>query len=301
MYIRVKVAMEKSVLALGYFDAIHKGHRLLLQTAKEIANNCGCSLIAGTFDDNLYQKLGKGSNNNIFLLEERKNILHSLGVNKVVVFPTTDEFLNMSQTDFTNFIMKFNPYCVVVGSDYSFGKNATGDAFILQKILSEKNVIVKIIDLVIFDNKKISTRDIRFLLEKGAIQQANNLLGFDYFLTGRVVSNRQVGRLLGFPTANINIPANKFIPKLGVYSSIIEIDGFKYKSVTNIGAHPTFNDKNVNIECFIFDFDKKIYGNNITLFPKKYLREIKKFTSEKQLAKQIEKDIEKAKGDFNND
>ncbi|MFA6866693.1 MAG: riboflavin biosynthesis protein RibF [Clostridia bacterium] len=287
--------IKKTVLALGYFDAIHKGHQYLLEKAKEIAIASNCELLVGTFDDSLYQKLGRGDNKGIFLLQERKQILQKFGCENVQVFETTKEFLSISEEEFVEYLCKFNPYCVVVGNDYRFGKNATGNANSLQILLKKRDIKTKIIDLLFIENEKVSTTHIRNLLANGEIKTVNNLLGFDYFIIGKVVTNRKVGREIGFPTANINIPSNKFMPKFGVYSSIIEVDGIKYRGITNIGTHPTFNDENSNIESFILDFDKKIYNKEIIIFLQNYIRGIFKFSSSKQLSKQINKDIEQVK------
>jgi riboflavin kinase/FMN adenylyltransferase len=291
--------MKTTVLALGYFDAIHKGHQLLLNEAQKLADSMDSEVLVCTFGDNFYELLGEKSKD-IFLLAERKKILENFGFNNICIFDTTKEFLKKSKEDFMQYLLQFNPKGIVVGADYTFGQNASGNAEILKSYFEKKNIKTQIIDILLTEKEKISSTLIKQYLSEGNIKKVNELLNFEYFCKGEIVFGRQVGTSLGIPTANINISSKKYPPKSGVYVSKILIRGKLYSSITNIGEHPTFSDDKFNIETHIFDFNENIYNEEAIVYFKKYLREIVKFSTKEQLIKQINIDIKIAK-EVNND
>lgn len=282
--------MTKKVLALGYFDAIHKGHRMLLNYAQKIAEDFGNELLVCTFSDNFYSTLGRASKE-VFLLSERKKIFSSLGYDNLHIFDTTKEFFNKTKEEFLNYLLELQPSAIVVGTDYRFGKNASGSVDDLYSFFTVRNVRVEVTQLLFEDGEKISTTLIKKLLILGDIEKVNRLLGFEYFLTGNVKKGRQIGSKLGIPTANIDISHNKLPPKAGVYASKIRINNKIYPCITNIGSHPTFDDNNFNAETHIFGFDSDIYGQEVEISLIKYIREITKFDDKEGLITQISKDI----------
>ncbi|NLL55964.1 MAG: riboflavin biosynthesis protein RibF [Clostridiales bacterium] len=292
--------MKNKVLALGYFDAIHKGHQMLLKKAEKIASERGDELLICTFGDDFYKSLGKESKE-VFTLSERKEILSKLGYNNILVLDTSKEFFDKSKELFLHYLVNLNPTAIVVGSDYRFGKNAKGKSCDLQVFFSKLNVKVEALDLLLEKDQKVSTTLIKEHLTSGDIKSVNRLLGFEYFLSGTVIKGRQVGSTLGIPTANIDISHNKLSPKDGVYVSKIEICDKTYLGVTNIGAHPTFNDDNFNVETHIIGFDSDIYCQDVKVKLIKYIRDIIQFNNKQELIDQIHNDMIIAKEEVLND
>lgn len=286
--------MKNKVLALGYFDAIHRGHRMLLEKAEKIAKDCDSQLLVCTFSDAFYQNLGIVSKE-VFLLSERKKILSGLGYQNLLILDTSKEFFNQTKEEFLQYLLQLNPSAIVVGSDYRFGKNASGTIDDLNSFFCSKNVKIEISDLLYEDGEKISTTRIKKLLQQGYVEKAKHLLGFEYFLTGFVKKGRQIGTKLGFPTANIDISSHKLSPKEGVYAAKILFSGNVYPCITSIGDHPTFDDVSFNAETHIFDFEGNIYNKEVEIRLIKYIRKIIKFDDNKQLVEQIKKDINFAK------
>lgn len=286
--------MDKKVYALGFFDAVHKGHRAILEEGKSLAKKLGAELSVVTFDDELCMHFGKKSKE-LYLLKERKQIFESLGINDIVVLPGNDSFLCKSKEEFLDYLNDLHPAAFVAGRDYRFGRNAEGDVDCLTRYFADKNVAVLICELMTHKDKKISTTDIKAMLTRGEIEEANYLLDAPFFFYGEVVGGLQNGRKLGLPTANINFESKKLIPKSGVYMTKTVVDGQKYLSVTNIGEHPTINTQKANLETHLLDFAGDIYKKQIKIEFYKYIREIKKFNSAEELRAQINIDIEKTK------
>lgn len=292
--------MKNKVLALGYFDAIHKGHQMLLEKANVIAKESDTELLVCTFGDDFYTNLGK-QGKEVFLLSERKKIFSRLGYDNILIFDTTKEFFSKTKEEFLQYLMSLNPSAIVVGTDYRFGKNASGSIIDLKEYFSPRNIKVEVADLLFEDGEKISTTLIKNLLLSGDITRTNRLLGFEYFITGKVKKGRQVGSKLGIPTANIDMNNDKLAPKAGVYVAKIEICGKMYSGITNIGEHPTFSDNNFNVETHVFDFEGDIYCKDIQINLLKYVREIIHFDNKDMLIEQINKDIRFAKEEVLND
>lgn len=282
---------EKRVFALGFFDSIHIGHRYLLKKAEALAKENNALLTIFTFNDHFLPNLGR-KDKEVYLLEERIHLLESLGYDDVFVVNPTKTFLKMTAQEFLNYLLSLNPIGIVAGSDYTFGQNGSGNMAIMQDFMKDKGVIVKKVDLQKFKNNKVSTTSIKKLLNKGDIEQANLLLGDKYFVTGTVIKGRGDGTKYGFPTANIAFNNIKQLPLEGLYKTSTEIDGKIYKSLTNVGIHPTFDDNNFNIETLILDFSNNIYDKHIKVMFYTRIRGIIRFNSPQELGEQIKKDIE---------
>ena len=280
--------MKKNVLALGYFDSLHIGHRKLLSSALTYAKENGCRLTVATFNDGFLKAVRKGEKE-VFLLEERKRILRSLGVEDVLVFPSDIEFLSQNKFEFCRYINGFDFEAVFVGTDYRFGKNAEGDAEYLRDNLTAK---VFVEDIVCINNKKVSSSDIRRNILRGEMEEAALLLTQPYFIMGKVTRGRTDGRKMSLPTLNLLPKAEKELPLCGVYATETEFGGKKYLSVTNVGTHPTFGDETINVETHVLDFDGQIYDEEVTVYFDRFLRKIQKFDTMDELKRQIEKDIE---------
>ena len=242
-------------------------------------------------------QFGKKQEGLVFTYEERLVRIENCGANEVLVASFTQEFSNLSPNEFLSTLLKnHNIRAFVCGKDFKFGKKALGTVEFLSYFCNKNKIPLTVCDFTLNENgEKISTSTIKELLSNGDINGVNKLLGDDYFITGKVVEGRKVGRTLGFPTANLTFEKDKFLPKPGVYLTEVCLGGKKYGAITNLGSAPTFNvDKNL-IECHIHGFNGNLYGENLTVYFKKYLRGIKKFESKELLISQLQSDLKEIK------
>lgn len=286
----------KTVIALGYFDSVHKGHRLIIGAAQKKAEETNSVATVFTFDGNLNYYIGKGDKKYLFTKEERKKIFESIGVKNVFFAPVNKEFLSldaMAFLDYVNGVFDIKAY--VCGKDYRFGKGGLGDVEFLKKYAEEKGQEVLIEPLAKEYGAKIATSGIKELLKEGNVKKTNSLLGFEYFISGKVFQDRMVGRKIGFPTVNVEIDQEKSPLKNGVYAGYVVLDK-KYKAIINYGARPTFNLSKKLIEAHILDFNGELYGKDITVYFTDFMREIIKFDSTDGLIERLRADLEELKG-----
>ena len=285
---------KKVVLALGYFDCLHIGHKRLVLTAKLMAEKAGAISGVFTFSNNPGNLLKK-KNKLINTFEERLVILEKLGVDAVFHTEFTRDFMSISAQEFLQLLKDKNVVGVVCGFDYTFGKMSSGNVQMLKEFCEQNNIMFSMVDMVGFDGEKASASLIKDFLIDGEIEKVNECLGHKYFMTGNVCHGHGIGTTQVFPTANIKIPQDKLYPKFGVYAGEVNVDNQIFKCVLNVGSRPTFDDDIDSIEVYILDYNGDLYGKDITVYFSKYLREIKKFDSAQQLKEQIAKDIEVAK------
>ena len=271
---------EPCVMLLGGFDGLHIGHRRLLARAKERALPVGVMTIVG----------GKGEP--LFTTEEREEIFSRLGADFAFELPF-EEIKELSPTDFVKLLLEnFHVKAFVCGDDFRFGKNASGSPEILK---AGGQVCVEVEKLISIDGEKVSSKTVKALLKSGNAEKANELLGEPFFLLGTVEKDRQVGRTIGFPTANIRYPINKFPLKNGVYEGVAEIDGKTYKGIVNYGARPTFNDGEVWTETYFDGFDGDLYGRRLKIGFVRYLRDVRKFANAEALKNQLKEDLRRVR------
>lgn len=283
------------VVCLGYFDCAHRGHLELIQKAKERAKVENCQVGVFTFSNNPYSLLHKDTKI-IYNIFDREYIFGKLGVDIILEADFDSEFLNTNPNEFLDKLTKNkNIKQIVVGEDYTYGKDAKGNVASLKEYCKNNNISLEVVDTVKHNGQKISSTLIRKLLIDGEISTVNNLLSLPYFITGNVVGGRKDGSRMGTPTVNINLDKEKVKLKDGVYATYVYLSDKKYKAVTNIGNHPTFGDMNDNIECHIIDFSGDLYGKNLRIEFIARLRDVAKFESVDSLVKQIYTDINHAK------
>lgn len=288
---------NKVVIALGYFDSVHKGHRLVLDTAKRCAKKHGASFVVFTFDGNVKSFFTNQPDKSIYTSEERLQILNELGVDQVFFAPTTSEFLSLSKQDFLEFLCeKYNVVAYVSGEDYTFGKFGSGNVDYLREYASAHGQEYVVVDTLLSDAEKVSTTRVKSLLSKGDVKGANALLVRHYSVTGRVCHDRKVGKKLGFPTVNLHVDKHKFNILDGVYKGHVFIDSVKYDAIINYGARPTFNLDEKLLEAHILDFDGDLYDREITVFFDQFMRNIQKFSSSCELQSQLQIDLQNVKG-----
>lgn len=289
---------KKSALAIGNFDGLHLGHQKILKLLVRISKKKNLFSLVLTFSPHPEKIFKKGSVSMIQTLEQRLGGIKEFGVQAVIVTPFTEQFSNLSSREFIQetVIGRLQAKEVIVGKNFRFGKNREGDIFLLRKLGKEFGLRVHSMPSVKKNGKIVSSSLIRNLLQKGKIQEANKLLGKTYEISGRVVKGERRGKTIGFPTANIQT-SNEITPP-GVFITTTSIGSRTYPSLTNIGVRPTFNQKELNIESYIINFKKNLYGKKIRInFLKKIRREIK-FRNQRALSLQIEKDLQLAKNYF---
>lgn len=285
---------KKAVIALGYFDGAHKGHNAVIFSAIKEAERLFAIPVVFTFDGNLRGRLSGGKC--IFTASERAEILKEKGFAEILSAPVSDEFLSLSPAEFLDFINeKYDIKGYACGEDYRFGKNGEGDVAFLKKYAAAKGQTVAVCSAVYEGGEKVSATRIKNLLFNGEIDAANKLLSFDYFISGIVKSDRGVGRMLGFPTVNVNVDNDKSELKNGVYAGYAFVEGVKYAAVINYGNRPTYNLNEKLVEAHLIGFSGTLYGKTVRIYFTRFLRDIKKFDGEQELKSQLKKDVLNAK------
>lgn len=285
------------VIALGYFDSVHLGHKKVIEQAKKEADLHGAKTVVFTFKGNLRAIISNENEKQVYTLTERETFLYELGVDEIYFAPVNFTFLSMAKLAFLNLLnRKYNIIGYVCGEDYRFGKFGLGDVEYLKKYATGKGQTVTALSMETIFGKRISTTEIKKMLSLGNVSSANLFLGRAYSISGTVFQDRKVGRKLGFPTINIKLDSDKHRLKDGVYSGHVFIDGERYGAVINYGARPTFSLKEKLVETHIIDFDGELYGKRVTVFFDNYLRDIMKFDDEGRLKEQLKKDVLSVKG-----
>lgn len=285
-------AKEKSVIALGNFDGVHKGHIKLIQKAIENAKKLNIKSSLLLFNEHTDNIIKVGKKDIITTNKTKFEILDSLGVDIIYLINFTKEFMSYSPIKFLDEFLAKNLKIkgVVVGYDYTYGYKKSGDVNFLNENKSLFETI-EVIEQISYDGEKISSSLIRKLIEAGKIKEANFLLSRPYKLIGKIIHAKGLGKKMGYPTANLELMDNFVIPKFGVYDTDIIVKGKKYKASTNIGTNPTVEHDGIKIEAHILDFNEDIYGEIVELELLDFVRPELKFNSIDELFKQIAKDV----------
>ena len=284
------------VVTIGTFDGVHFGHKKILSRLKEIATKHNGETIVITFYPHPRMVLFP-DDNDIRLLssqEEKIVLLEQFGINNLIVIPFSKEFSRLTSLDFVRSILvnKIGTKKLVIGYDHHFGKNREGSFEHLVEFGPVYGFDVEEIPAQDIEEVAVSSSKIRNSLVEGNVELANVFLERKYSLKGIVVKGDQIGRTLGYPTANISIDfLHKLIPAFGIYLVEVLVENKKYFGALNIGIRPTFNKSKPQIEVFIIDFDQEIYGKEIEVLFVKKIREEQKFLSVAELKNQIEKDV----------
>ena len=282
------------VITLGFFDCMHKGHVALYDVAREVAdkNDCLCALL--TFCNNHFDVIGMDVKP-IYTFEERLSIYKNVGLDVVASATFDKKFMNLSADEFLQVLSGYNLKHVVCGFDYTCGRDRKNSTYVKQ-YFENIGVGCTIVDEVLTDGEKISSTLVRKLLMQNQVEKANTLLSQPYFVTGVVKDGRKVGRLINFPTANLDVAVEKLLP-VGVYGGKAQVDGVTYKAIVNVGAKPTFDLLQNSVEAHLIGFDGNLYGKTLTVELTKFLRSVTKFDSKDQLALQLAKDLESVAND----
>ncbi len=291
------------VIALGFFDGVHRGHGALLNKARERADELGCLAAALTFDPHPEELIYGKKKPLINTLADRQWLMTRLYfMDEVLILKFDDAFMRMPWREFVEdfLIKKLRAVHVVCGHDYSFGYKGLGTVARLQALCKEFNIGCDVISKVEDIGATISSTRIRALLKEGDLETANELLGHQHFFAGTVVHGKKLGRLLGFPTANMSLPEGMLEMAHGVYATeIVLSDRSRYMAVTNVGHRPTVdNDNDVKVESWLLDYKGDLYGRILRVEFCKYLRPEQKFDTVNDLIEAIHRDGEAARAYF---
>lgn len=287
-----------AVVVIGNFDGVHRGHQQLITTAKKIADIHKKPVVLLSFNphpDDFFSQEKK--HNKINRLHDNLCIIKRLGVNYVIFLPFDKKLASLKGVDFiSNILYKgLEASNVVTGFNFRYGRNREGDIYSLQCDLQRFSIGLEVVSPFFIDEHIVSSSLIRQYLSAGRVKEANEMLGYRFFLRGKVRKGAGNGAMIGFPTANFKLYKKYVRLKYGVYIVEIEYDCKKYSGVANFGVRPTLDGKQELLEVHIFDFNKKIYGERLCISFLEFLRHEMKFSSLNQLKLQINKDILLAK------
>ena len=294
-------AFKKAVITIGTFDGVHKGHQQIIDQLLKEATDINGTAVLITFFPHPKQVVShnKSPLYTINSPEEKYALLYEKGIEHIVVVPFDKAFAEQPATAYIeDFLVKrFHPHTIIIGYDHRFGNNREGDYHLLEKEAARYGFSVKEIPEHVLENVTISSTKIREALLNGDIDMAAGYLGYNYFFSGRVVKGNQLGRTIGYPTANIHIEnEQKLVPANGVYAVTVSIKGREglWKGMMNIGIRPTVDGTKRVIEVNIFDFDEMIYDEDLTITLQKQLRYEVKFNGLDELKAQLARDKENA-------
>lgn len=293
--------IENAVITIGNFDGVHIGHQALFHTTIEKAEAIGGTSVAMTFEPHPMRVLATNEHPPLITLYEQKTeLIARTGIEVLISIPFTHEFAAIPAEEFISdlLVSRIGMKNIVIGKDYTFGRGRKGDINMLQRMSKPLGYDVTVVDWIQPANGKasrISSTHIRKLVMDGQMEEARQILGRPYQIRGRVASGRnRGGRLLGFPTANVNLQ-DELCPLKGIYAVTVEHDGRTLLGVANIGYSPTFEDYIFTVEVHILDFNQNVYGDPIRINFIQRLRDEKKFDSIEDLSGQIRKDIQQAR------
>jgi len=291
---------KNAVITIGNFDGVHIGHQALFHEVIEKAHAIDGTSIAMTFDPHPIRVLKRNNTPPLITLQEQKSeLIERSGMQVLICISFTKQFASLSAEDFIKNLLidKIGMKAIIVGGDYTFGKNREGNLAVLKSFASQLDYEVIVADWIKAARNvsaRISSTKIRELVMAGEIKPARKMLGRHYQIRGLVVKGRdRGGKLLGIPTANINLQ-DELCPKTGIYAVTVEYHNRLYRGVANIGYSPTFNDNEFTVEVHLLDFSENIYGEKIRVNFIERIRDEKKFGDISELKDQINRDIKTA-------
>lgn len=288
------VSQKQSIVTIGTFDGVHIGHQEIIEKIIEDAKKSDCESLILTFFPHPRMVLAHESGVKLLnTINEKIELLQKIGLSDLIIHPFDETFSQLSAEEFVAKIIveKLKIKKIILGHDHRFGKNRSASIDDLIIFGKKYNFEVEQISAQKIDQVAISSTKIRTALLEGNVSLANQYLGYQYFFSGKVVKGKQLGRTIGFPTANIQIDEEyKLIPKNGVYIVKSSIDKKIHFGMMNIGTRPTVDGKNLTIEVYFFDFERDIYDTSVTVTILDRIRDEKKFDSFEDLKEQLKKD-----------
>lgn len=297
----IKQPFRNAVLTIGNFDGVHIGHQALFHEVIEKADDIGGTSVAMTFDPHPLRALRQNGHLPLITLKEQKiELIGNSGIDILIVEPFTPLFASIPARRFVEELLveRIGMRAMVVGKDYRFGKNREGDLPLLKRYAEEMGFEVITADWIQStrdDRERISSTRIRELVNGGEVGRARNLLGRHYQIRGSVVAGRdRGGKLLGFPTANIQLQ-DELCPRSGVYAVTMQVLGELHQGVANIGYSPTFDDHQFTVEVHLLDFSGDLYGKEVRVNFIERIRDELRFSSIDELSRQIRIDVQRAR------
>lgn len=290
--------IEPTAIALGNFDGIHLGHQRLIGDTVEKAREKGLKSAVFTFSNHPKDLLPREKKvKNILIKEDKEALIASLGVDYLFNIPFTKAIMTMSPETFIEELLleKFQMKAAFCGFNYHFGYKAAGNPDVLRRLGAEKGYDVTEIPPFKIKGEIVSSSLIRTLIASGQVEKCETYLGRHYTIGGEVVVGNRLGKKLGFPTSNLVINPAMVTPPNGVYVTYCTYNGVRYPSVTNVGHKPTIGHYSKNVETHIFNFDRELYGKQITVEFLKKTRDEVKFDNVRELSEQIVRDCKEAR------
>lgn len=284
---------EKTVYALGFFDGVHLGHASLLSACRALAEDLGCKAGVVTFESHPDALVHGSAPGLISTLRDRDKLLRErFGMDTVVSLPFDRAMMNTPWQDFFAGLLDVHQAAgLVCGEDFRFGRRGGGNARLLMQACREAGIPGVVIPQKTLDGVCVSSTYIRNLVEMGRMQDAVRFLGHPYVLSGKVVHGHQLGRRLGMPTANLMLPKELVVPRLGVYACRCLVDGKRYDAVTNIGTRPTVAGIGITVETWVLEeYQADLYGREITLEFYAFLRPELRFPDLEALQEAVRRD-----------
>lgn len=282
---------DKLAACIGYFDGFHLGHQSLFNKTLTIAKQKSLKSALISFDPDPWVVLhGVPNANHLTTINDRKVLAEKLGFDIWISIEFDKNMASLTPSEFINKLQSINIQELVCGFDFKFGSKGTGTIDTLLLAQSD-NFHVHVISEYKVDNEKVSSTRIKIALKNGNMELVKQLLGRYYQLKGIVVGGKQIGRKIGYPTANLQVNSEYVLPKMGVYAGYVTIDSLRYQAMISIGLNPTVkDDRVVSIEAHIFDFDRDIYNKEVSFVYVQYLRPELKFNSLNGLIVQLKED-----------
>lgn len=299
----VQHELNDTVAAIGFFDGVHKGHQAVIQTAIDTAKkeNKQSAVISFHPHPSVVLKNSAEDIRYITTVEEKSTILENMGVDCFYIITFNEQLSKLSPESFVeHFIIGLHITHLVAGFDYTFGHKGAGNMNNIEK-MTQGQFTTTVVNKLENDAEKISSTSIRNYLSEGAVEEVHTLLGRVYETTGTVVQgDHRGGSQLGFPTANLDISKDKFLPKQGVYAVRVHVLGEVYNGMANLGVVPTFTDgqSEPKVEVNIFDFNQDIYGEQLTVEWHAFIREEQKFSGVEAIVAQLQRDEEEVRNYF---
>lgn len=299
-YYEAKPGMvDKSAIALGFFDGVHPGHKSVISKAIEDAKSLDIPCGVVTFKDHP-RTLTRGKSPMLLtVIEQRLGLIEKLGVDFALVLAFTEELCLLSPQEYVKNVLvdSIGAKSISVGHNHHFGKDREGDAALLAKLGEKLGYTVNVAPMISVSGSEVSSSRIRQFIESGSMQEASTLLARPFAVRGKVARGDGRGKQIGFPTANLDVYEYQMIPKRGVYAGEVHLSNGTIRGcVVNVGLRPTFHSdqSKVTIEAHIFDLDETLYGKTLEVDFLEFLREEKKFDSKDDLINQIGKDKQNA-------
>jgi riboflavin kinase/FMN adenylyltransferase len=283
----------ETLLTIGVFDGVHAGHRYLLEKLQQRAAEK--NLLSGVVTFNPHPQSVLHPHSQLLWLNnpgDRVRAFQELGVKIVTVLTFTLKVAQLSAQDFMSLLKKhLKMQGIVVGPDFALGRSQEGDINMLRTLGHEMNFSVEVIPPFTIDGEVVSSTLIRQALIQGDMRRAGRLMGRYFYLRGKVITSDKRGRVLGFPTANLDISPQQALPGNGIYATITQVNGKRFPSATNIGIRPTFGEGEKTVETHLLNYKGDLYGKDIRLEFVQKLRDEQRFPSSEELKAQIEKDV----------